>query len=72
MTVTVNGDAMDLPEGMKATDLLERLKLRPELVVVELNLNILKREDLMRAILSEGDRVEIVHFVGGGARASGR
>ncbi len=67
MKLTVNGDPMDLSEGMTASALLEQLKLNPGLVVVELNLNILKRDDLAKAVLSEGDQVEIVHFVGGGS-----
>ena len=58
---------MDLPEGTALTDLLSRLKLKPELVVVELNLNILKRDDLPGQPLKEGDQVEIVQIVGGGA-----
>ncbi len=57
---------MDLPEGTTAAALLEHLKLNPGLVVVELNLNILKRDDLAKAALKEADQVEIVHFVGGG------
>ncbi len=67
MKLTVNGDPMNLPEGTALTALLGQLRLRPELVVVELNLNILKREELPQAILREGDQVEIVHFVGGGS-----
>lgn len=65
--VTVNGDPMELLEGIKITELLGQLKLKPELVVVEHNLNILRREELAKAQLQEGDQVEIVHFVGGGS-----
>ncbi len=65
--LTVNGDPMDLENGMTAAALLDQLKLNPGLVVVELNLNILKRDDLAKAALNEGDQVEIVHFVGGGS-----
>ena len=57
---------MELAEGNRVTDLLGQLKLKPELVVVELNLNILKRDELAKTVLNEGDQVEIVHFVGGG------
>lgn len=67
MKVKVNGEEMELPQGMAAVALIEQLKLKPELVVVELNLNILKRDELKAATLNEGDQVEIVHFVGGGA-----
>ena len=66
MKLTVNGEPVDLPEGMTAATLLEQLQLNPGLVVVELNLNILKREELAGAALKEADQVEIVHFVGGG------
>ena len=58
---------MDLTEGIPLTDLLAQLKLKPELVVVELNLNILKKEELTTTVLKEADQVEIVHFVGGGS-----
>ena len=67
MKLTVNGESMDLPSGTTAAALLESLKLNPGLVVVELNLDILKRDELAGASLKEGDRVEIVHFVGGGS-----
>ena len=67
MRLMVNGEEMELSEGTTASALLEKLKLNPGLVVVELNLNILKRNDLANARLGEGDQVEIVHFVGGGS-----
>jgi len=67
MRLMVNGDPMDLEDGATAAALLEQLKLNPGLVVVELNLNILKRDELTKSALKEGDQVEIVHFVGGGA-----
>ncbi len=67
MKLTVNGEPMELPEETSAAALLEQLKLNPGLVVVELNLNILKRDQLPQSALKEGDQVEIVHFVGGGS-----
>jgi thiamine biosynthesis protein ThiS len=70
--IVVNGDPLEIPEKSALSDLLSQLKLKPELVVVELNLNILKREQVTQATLKEGDQVEIVHFVGGGASAAPR
>ena len=67
MRVIVNGDPMEIPEKTAVTGLLEQLKLKPELVVVELNLAILKREELAKTILKANDQIEIVHFVGGGS-----
>jgi thiamine biosynthesis protein ThiS len=46
--------------------LLEHLGLDPRTVVVELNREIVRRPNLGAASLSEGDSVELVHFVGGG------
>ena len=66
MKIIVNGDSTEVPNGATVVGLLDRLKLKPELVVVELNLTILKRDELANAALKEGDQVEIVHFVGGG------
>ena len=71
MRITVNGDPMEIPESSRLVDLLARLKLRPELVVVELNRDILKRADLDEVHLKEGDRLEVVQIVGGGS-CSGR
>ena len=68
MKLQVNGDPMELGEGVTVTGLLSQLKLKPELVVVELNLNILRREELAKTVLKENDQVEVVHFVGGGAQ----
>ena len=66
MKLQVNGDPMEVAEGATLSILLEQLKLKPELVVVELNMNILKREEVTKTPLKDGDHLEIVHFVGGG------
>ena len=67
MQVMVNGTPNTLPEGMTISRLLETLQVVPERVVVELNLKILKRAEHPSAVLKDGDQIEIVHFVGGGA-----
>lgn len=67
MKVSVNGQDRELPAGTTVAKLLEELNIVPERVVVEVNLTILKRAQQPTTILSEGDQVEIVHFVGGGS-----
>ena len=67
MEVVVNGDKRELPDGITVSRLLETMKVVPERVVVEVNLTILKRAQHASTVLKEGDRVEIVHFVGGGS-----
>jgi sulfur carrier protein len=63
--VVVNGDQRELPEGETVRALIERYRLSPEAVAVELNRRLLRGERYDTA-LNEGDQVEIVTFVGGG------
>ncbi|MBI4004297.1 MAG: sulfur carrier protein ThiS [Candidatus Omnitrophica bacterium] len=67
--LTVNGVKHTVSGSTTVTQLLETLKIVPERVVVELNLTILKRVEHASTVLKDGDQVEIVHFVGGGAIA---
>ncbi len=67
MELMVNGENQQLPDGITVAQLLETLKTPPERVVVELNMTILKRAQHPQTILKEGDQVEVVRFVGGGA-----
>jgi thiamine biosynthesis protein ThiS len=65
MTVTVNGESRDLPEGETLRALVARHKLVPEKVAIELNRRLVRAEKYDQP-LKEGDEVEIVTFVGGG------
>lgn len=66
MTLTVNGEAREWPDGTTVAGLLERLEIQREFVAVERNRQIVRRADHTATVLVEGDRVEIVEFVGGG------
>ena len=65
MTVKVNGETRDLPDGETLRALVGRFNLAPEKVAIELNRR-LARSDKYDLPLKEGDEVEIVTFVGGG------
>lgn len=65
MTITVNGDARDLPEGETVRALVMRFNLTPEKVAIELNRRLLRGQSYDTP-LKDGDEVEIVTFVGGG------
>ena len=65
MTVTVNGDARDLPDGETLRALVARYQLTPEKVALELNRRLVRAEKYDTP-LKDGDVVEIVTFVGGG------
>lgn len=66
MTIEVNGVARDVPEGHTVENLLDGLGLDRRLVVVELNRQIIRKTEIADMVLQAGDRLELVHFVGGG------
>jgi len=65
MTITVNGESRDLPEGETVRSLVARYNLTPEKVAIELNRRLLRSEKY-DTLLKGGDEIEIVTFVGGG------
>jgi len=64
--ITVNGEPQQLSPGSRVTDLIKQLELAPERLAIELNLSILPRAKWAETELKSGDRLEVVHFVGGG------
>jgi sulfur carrier protein len=66
MRIQLNGEAVELPEGQSVADLLAGLDLAGRRVAVELNLDIVPRSQHADTLLREGDRVEVVHAIGGG------
>ena len=65
MTISVNGELRELPEGETVRALVMRYNLTPEKVAIELNRRLLRTEKY-DTLLKDGDEVEIVTFVGGG------
>lgn len=65
--IQVNGEQRGYRAGATIGDLLRDLSIATERVAVELNMEILDRQDFDRRGLNEGDRVEILSFIGGGA-----
>ena len=66
MTITLNGDPFDLSGPLTVSELLASLDIDARRVAVEHNLVVLKRAAFDSAVVSEGDQIEIVNFVGGG------
>ena len=64
--IRLNGKDREVGSGLTVRSLLEELELHPGMVVVELNREILDREGYDDVRVSEGDTIELVHFVGGG------
>ncbi len=70
MTLTINGEPRDFPDGLTLAALIEQLGMKADRVAVELNLDIVPRGNWENTQLKAGDKLEIVHFVGGGALAA--
>lgn len=66
MRVEVNGEPRELAEGTTVGALVRQLALAPDRLAVELNREVVRRAHWDATRLSEGDKIEIVHFVGGG------
>ena len=66
MNITVNGEEKKLEKGLTVAVLIGKYKLKKDAVAVEVNQKIVKKADYKNSILKDRDKVEIVHFVGGG------
>lgn len=66
MTVTINGESREIPEGLNVAQLLGHLGLAFDRVAIERNRDILPRSEWQGTAVRANDSFEIVHFVGGG------
>lgn len=66
MTVTINGERREVPDGLTVAELVSHLGLVSGRVAIERNREILPRDRWPAAPVAAGDAFEIVHFVGGG------
>jgi thiamine biosynthesis protein ThiS len=66
MKVFVNGDEKDFSSPVSLAGLIEELDLPATRIAIELNREVVRRSDWGSTMLTDDDRIEIVHFVGGG------
>ncbi|WP_409524219.1 sulfur carrier protein ThiS [Nitrincola sp. MINF-07-Sa-05] len=66
MQILVNGEAFEADDAITLSQLTERLGLAGKRIAIELNLDIIPRSEHTATLLKAGDRVEIVHAIGGG------
>lgn len=66
MRITVNGESKEFDEPLAVADLLAALDLEPRKIAVERNLAIVPKSTFQETMIMDGDRIEIVQFVGGG------
>lgn len=66
MNILLNGDKETLDKDYNLTELLLKYEFTPEIVTVNVNGEIIKREDFENTIVKDGDSVDILMFMGGG------
>ena len=66
MFLHLNGEKRDFPDGLTVSALVAQLGMKSDRVAVELNLEIVPRAHWEATTLKDGDKLEVVHFVGGG------
>jgi thiamine biosynthesis protein ThiS len=66
MRILLNGESKEVPEGLDLERLLEMFSLPRQRIAVEQNREVVRRADWQSIVVKDGDRIEVVHFVGGG------
>ena len=66
MTIFINGEARELEGISTLSALLDAFELPKQRVAVELNRQVIRKQDWVNTQVSENDKIEVVHFVGGG------
>ncbi len=66
MKIRLNGEDYEIEGELTLEELLRRLSILPERVAVEVNLQVIRKNDFKDFKVKDGDVVEIVNFVGGG------
>ena len=64
--IQLNGDPYEINNGTNLDELLNKLKIKKNKVAIEVNGEIIERKKYLNLVLNMNDKVEIVHFIGGG------
>jgi thiamine biosynthesis protein ThiS len=72
LRIQVNGEPREVEENISLPELIAILGLKAEQVAIEVNQSVARRAQWETTMLQADDRVEIVHFVGGGCKSEGR
>jgi sulfur carrier protein len=70
--IQVNGEQREVNDGSALPELIAALQLKPQQIAIELNQQVIRRAQWETTVLQEGDKIEIVHFVGGGGALVGQ
>jgi thiamine biosynthesis protein ThiS len=67
MRIQINGEEREFERELPLAELIQHLSLPAERIAVELNRHVISRKQWPATLVKDGDRLEIVHFVGGGS-----
>lgn len=66
MQIFINGETRELESELNLLELLEKLELPTTRIAIELNKSVVRKKDWETINVSDADKIEIIHFVGGG------
>ncbi len=66
MRVLINGETRNIESELNLRELLEKLELPTERIAIELNKDVIRKKDWETVKIADADKIEIIHFVGGG------
>ncbi len=66
MNVTINGEIRECADGTTLASLINDLGIKVKVMAAAVNMNVVKKADWESYLLSDDDKVELLHFVGGG------
>ncbi|MDQ3713954.1 MAG: sulfur carrier protein ThiS [Acidobacteriota bacterium] len=66
MVITINGETKEIGQEVNLTNLLKFFALPHEQVAIEVNKQVVRKKDWENIKINEADKIEIIHFVGGG------
>ncbi len=66
MKVFINGEVKNTPEGLNLDELLRHFSMPSQRIAIEMNMSVVRRKDWEKMKVNETDKIEIIHFVGGG------
>mgnify|MGYP001368066345 CR=1 FL=1 len=64
--IKLNGKPLSIPNGTSVYKVIKKIKAQPTKVAIELNRQIIKKKNINKILLKNKDRLEVVHFIGGG------
>lgn len=64
--ILLNGEKRTIPKKIDLDNLLDEFSLPKQRIAIELNNSVIRRIDWPSTVVDEGDKIEVVHFVGGG------